>query len=210
MSDKKLSEKTGQKIGRKIGLFGGTFDPIHFGHLFAASEVQHNLSLDKIIFVPTKKTAPGFKHNQHVATAQQRLEMCEIAIKNNSYFDTSDFEIHENSEFSYTIDLLKHYHQREQNSDLFLIIGIDLLDKLKDWKDFDQYGNYCQIVAVNRKGYEVNYNLLSSFNQEIQVLDIRNLAISSSDIRYRFGNNLPVNYLIPEAVEQFIKENQIY
>jgi len=194
----------------KIGLFGGTFDPIHYGHLFAASEVQHNLGLDKIIFVPTKKTAPGFKHNQHVATAQQRLAMCEIAIKNNPYFDTSDFEIRKDSEFSYTIDLLKHYHHQEQNSNLYLIIGIDLLDKLKDWKDFDQYGNLCQIVAVNRKGYEVNYNLLSSFNQEIQVLDIRNLAISSSDIRYRFENNLPVNYLIPEAVEQYIKDNQIY
>lgn len=159
----------------KIGILGGTFNPIHIGHLILAEEAREKLGLDKVIFVPAY--LPPHKDNSDIAQASSRFEMANLAINGNEYFSVSDIEIKRNGR-SYTIDTLREFKKAYPQDDLFFIIGSDLLTYLDEWKDLKEIIKMVKFVAATRPGYP-----LESIPSYIQTIPIRAVDISGFEIR---------------------------
>ena len=186
----------------KIGILGGTFNPIHIGHLILAEEVREKLSLDRIIFVPAY--LPPHKDNSDIARASLRLAMVKLAIKGNRYFLTSDMEIKRDGR-SYTIDTIKEFKRAYQQDELYFIIGSDLFKYLDDWKDLDEIIKIVRFVVATRPGY-----LLEKIPSHITTIPIRAVDISGFEIRKAIKENKSFRYLVPEAVLKYINKNRLY
>src|SRR3989338_3040523 len=186
----------------KIGILGGTFNPIHIGHLILAEEVREKLKLDKVIFVPTY-LAPH-KDNSDLAPAHARLAMIKLAIKGNRYFLASDLEIKRNGR-SYTIDTMKEFKKLYPQDELYFIIGSDLLKYLDDWKDLQEIIKMVRFIVATRPGYP-----LEKIPSHISTIPIRAVDISGFEIRKAIKENKSFRYLVPELVLKYIVSKKLY
>ena len=186
----------------KIGILGGTFNPIHLGHLILAEEAREKLKLDKIIFVPAY--LPPHKDNSDIVPALHRYRMICFAIKTNKYFSVSNIEIKRDGK-SYTIDSLKEFKKIYPDDDLYFIIGSDLLKYLDDWKDLSQIIKMVSFVAATRPGYP-----LEKIPSYISTIPIRAVDISGFEIRKAIKEGKSFRYLVPEAVFRYVEEKRLY
>jgi nicotinate-nucleotide adenylyltransferase len=186
----------------KIGILGGTFNPVHIGHLILAEEAREKLGLDKVIFVPA--FLPPHKDGSDVAVAKHRFSMVKLAIKGNKYFVASDIEIKRDGR-SYTIDTIKEFKKKFQRDDLYFIIGSDLLKYLDEWKDLNEIIKMVRFVAATRPGYP-----LERIPAYITTLPIRAVDVSAFEVRECIRDDKSFRYLVPEAVFNYIKRQGLY
>ena len=186
---------------------GGTFDPIHHGHLVAAEESRHRLELDKVLFVPTgdpwQKSAPG------VSPAADRLRMVEAAIEDNGAFEASRIEIDRDGP-TYTIDTLRRLRDERRDAEFFFITGADAILEILSWKQPDEALSLATFVAVTRPGYDLSRLGSLPELERVVVVEIPALAISSTDIRRRVAEGRPIRYLVPAPVASYIAEEGLY
>lgn len=193
---------------RRIGVMGGTFDPIHHGHLVAASEVQSWFDLDEVIFVPTGH--PWQKVDRRVSAAEDRYLMTVIATAANPRFSVSRVDIDRDGP-TYTIDTLRDLAAEHSDSDLYFITGADAMAAIFTWRDHADLFELAHFVACTRPGHEMNEELLSTLpDGRVTVLKIPALAISSTDCRTRVEQGNPVWYLVPDGVVQYIGKHHLY
>lgn len=200
-----------RKILRKIGIMGGTFDPIHFGHLLAAEESRTALDLDEVIFIPAGD--PAHKRERKTASPEDRYVMTLLTTLGNRKFTPSRIEI-DRKEPSHTVDTLRemrHWYAPEK-VDFFFITGLDAVLGITTWKEHEALPGLCRIVAVNRPGYvpQKLESLPDEMRSAIIPLEIPLLSISSTEIRQRIEQGRSIKYLLPEAVEQYIYKKGLY
>ena len=192
----------------RIGVMGGTFDPIHHGHLVAASEVAARFDLDTVIFVPTGQ--PWQKADKKVSLAEDRYLMTVIATASNPRFRVSRVDIDRGGD-TYTIDTLADLRKQYPDAELFFITGADALASIVTWRDWDRMFELAQFVGVTRPGYELTEEMLPAVHQErVHLIDVPAMAISSTDCRERSATGRPVWYLVPDGVVQYIAKNDLY
>ncbi|MCA0337668.1 MAG: nicotinate-nucleotide adenylyltransferase [Actinobacteria bacterium] len=190
---------------RRLGVMGGTFDPIHHGHLVAASEVQSLFDLDEVVFVPTGQ--PWQKEGREVAPAEHRYLMTVVATASNPHFTVSRVDIDRDGK-TYTIDTLRDLHLAYPDWELFFITGADALAQILSWKDADELFDLAQFIGVTRPGYELSEAGLPADRVHLQ--EVPAMAISSTDCRERVRSGEPVWYLVPDGVVQYINKHQLY
>jgi nicotinate-nucleotide adenylyltransferase len=187
----------------RIGVMGGTFDPIHNGHLVAASEVQQQFDLDEVVFVPTGE--PWMK--EEVTAGEHRYLMTVIATAANPKFTVSRVDIDRDGP-TYTIDTLRDIRNAHRDADLFFITGADAIAQIFEWKDLDQIWPLAHFIAVSRPGHQLTISGLPE--QGVSSMEVPALAISSTDCRERVGRGFPVWYLVPDGVVQYISKHHLY
>ncbi|MCX5703545.1 MAG: nicotinate-nucleotide adenylyltransferase [Candidatus Omnitrophica bacterium] len=186
----------------KIGILGGTFNPIHIGHLILAEEAREKLGLDKIIFVPAY--LPPHKDSSDIAEAAKRMLMVKLATGGNKYFSVSDIEIKRDGR-SYTIETIKEFKKRFPLDDLYFIIGSDLLKYLADWKDLNEIIKMVKFIAATRPGYP-----LDQIPPYISTLAIRAVDVSAFEVRRCVKEDKSFRYLVPDRVHKYIIKNRLY
>ena len=197
---------------KRIGVIGGTFDPVHNGHLIAAQTVCDQLDLDKIIFVPTGNTT--YKEAENVSSGEARYRMTSLAVESNSMFCVSSIEI-DNAGISYTVDTIeKIRHCCDVDAKIFFILGADVISAVSGWKGFHRLAQMCEFVAVTRPGYsqrELQKNsLFQNSCAKVLFLEVPALDISSSYIRAAVREGKSIKYLLPESVEKYIDLHGLY
>jgi nicotinate-nucleotide adenylyltransferase len=193
----------------KIGILGGTFNPIHIGHLILAEEVREKRNLDRIIFVPTY--LPPHKDNSDIIAARDRYNMIKLAIKTNRYFSVSDIEIKRDGR-SYTIDTIKEFKKIYPKDELYFISGSDLLKYLDDWKDVDEIIRMVKFIVATRPGYPLEkIPAYPACRQAgISTVAIRAVDVSAFEIRRAIKENRSFRYLVPESVLRYINKKRLY
>jgi nicotinate-nucleotide adenylyltransferase len=191
--------------GLRIGIMGGTFDPVHHGHLVAASEVQAQFDLDEVIFVPTGQ--PWQKTNRKVSEAEDRYLMTVIATASNPRFSVSRVDI-ERSGITYTIDTLRDLRVAHPGAELFFITGADALEQILSWREAEELFSLAHFVGVTRPGYRLDDAHLPTGS--VSLIDVPAMAISSTACRERVASGLPVWYLVPDGVVQYITKRDLY
>ena len=186
----------------KIGILGGTFNPVHIGHLILAEEAREKLGLDKVIFIPAN--LPPHKDNIDIANPQARLKMLRFALKGNKHFAVSDIEI-KRSGRSYTIDTIKALKDKYSDDELYFIIGSDLLKYLEEWKDLNEIFKIVKFIVATRPGYP-----LENIPAYIKTLGIRAVDISGFSVRQCIKEGKSFRYLVPEAVFVYINKTKLY
>ena len=198
----------GTSKSMRLGVMGGTFDPIHHGHLVAASEAAHRFELDEVVFVPTGQ--PWQKAGRKISPAEDRYLMTVVATASNPQFNVSRVDIDRGGP-TYTIDTLRDLREEYPNAELFFITGADALSSIMSWHDWDKMFDLAQFVGVTRPGYELTEDMLPADIQErVHLLDIPAMAISSTDCRTRAAEGRPVWYLVPDGVVQYIAKHELY
>lgn len=190
---------------KKIGIFGGAFDPPHLGHLIAAQYAAEQLSLDKVIFVPSGKHP--FKKDNTVGTPDQRFAMTKLAIAGNSLFDVSDIEVKKEGT-SYTFETLQHFSNLCQNDSLSLLIGKDNIIDFSIWKNPERIIELATVVVLDREVARPKSE--DEFTKRFLYLDTPTIEISSTEIRQRIKEGKSVRYLIRNGVELFIDMTGVY
>lgn len=198
----------------KIGIMGGTFDPIHYGHLFIAETALDKLNLDKIIFIPTG--IPPHKKRSLITDSFKRVDMVKLATKKNSNFEVSNIEVNK-EKTSYTIDTIKDLKNYYNNKvDIFFITGDDAFVNIETWKRYDELLKSTNFIVMTRS---INNSKLldekielyrTKYNANVTKVEIPILEISSTDVRERIKKNNSIKYLLPEEVEKYIFENKLY
>jgi len=218
-------------LTQRLGIFGGTFNPIHFGHLAAAEEVRDRLKLEKVIFIPS--FLPPHKIDEDIPSAVQRQEMVRLAIKGNAHFTVSDVEIRRGGR-SYTIETIEALRQAHLGAELYFLTGLDAFLEIGTWKEWDRLLTLCSFVVLSRDGYRfrdiAQLGFLGIPERELAALDDREKEqaaissetirvylervpfydISSTDVRKRVREGRSIKYHLPEAVEHYIIENKLY
>ena len=184
---------------------GGTFDPIHHGHLVAASEVAHRFELDEVIFVPTGE--PAFKQDRPVTDSEHRYLMTVIATASNPMFTVSRVDI-DRPGLTYTVDTLRDLQSERPDADLYFITGADAIAQILTWKDAPQLFDMAHFVGVTRPGHALSDAGLP--NGVVSTLEVPALSISSTDVRERVADGEPVWYLVPDGVVQHIAKYGLY
>ncbi|WP_342318250.1 nicotinate-nucleotide adenylyltransferase [Corynebacterium mayonis] len=194
--------------GRRIGVMGGTFDPIHHGHLVAASEVAERFGLDEVVFVPTGQ--PWQKEGQAVSDSEDRYLMTVIATASNPRFHVSRVDIDRGGR-TYTIDTLNDVRQQYPNARIYFITGADALGSIMSWHNWEEMFELAEFVGVTRPGYELSEDMLPlKIRERVHLMEIPAMAISSTDCRARASEGRPVWYLVPDGVVQYIAKNALY
>jgi nicotinate-nucleotide adenylyltransferase len=187
----------------RIGILGGTFNPIHIGHLILAEEAYHKLKLDKLIFVPT--FLPPHKSTESLLDAKHRLKMAKLAVDENPCFDVSSIEVDAKKK-SYSIDTLKEFRCKfGEDAQLFFITGSDSLKDLFSWKDVHDIFKISKFIVASRPGYP-----MKEIPKEVETVVITPIEVSSADIRRRLKDSRSIRYLVPEKVRQYIIEHNLY
>lgn len=189
----------------RIGIMGGTFDPIHHGHLVAASEVQNVFHLDEVIFVPT--LVQPFKQERRVSAAEHRYLMTVIATASNNRFAVSRVDI-DRGGTTYTIDTLRDIAAEYPGAELFFITGADALAQILTWKDNEKIFDMAHLVGVTRPGHVLTDSGLPE--DRVSLVEVPAMAISSTDCRERVRRGAPVWYLVPDGVVQYIRKYGLY
>jgi nicotinate-nucleotide adenylyltransferase len=192
-------------MARRVGIMGGTFDPIHHGHLVAASEVESLFSLDEVIFVPTGE--PWQKSERQVSPAEHRYLMTVIATASNPRFWVSRVDIDRVGP-TFTIDTITDIREQRPGAELYFITGADALAQILSWKDAADALKLAHFVGVTRPGYDLSDEHLPI--DSVTLLDVPAMAISSSDCRERVSDGRPVWYLVPDGVVQYINKHRLY
>ncbi|MFQ6048834.1 MAG: nicotinate-nucleotide adenylyltransferase [Phycisphaerae bacterium] len=200
----------------RIGLFGGTFNPIHVGHLIVARAAAEQLHLTKMIFVPSAR--PPHKPAEALPEPQQRLQMVRLAIAGQELFEASDCELRRGGP-SYTIETVAHFRQRfGPQAELFWLIGADSLTELASWHRIEALVEACQIATARRSGWDapdlspLRRRLSNKQIQRLEaaILSTPRIDISASQIRQRIRQGLSIRWLVPEPVEQYIVQHRLY
>lgn len=191
---------------------GGTFDPIHNGHLVAASEVADLFDLDEVVFVPTGQ--PWQKRSHIVSAAEDRYLMTVIATASNPRFSVSRVDIDRGGP-TYTKDTLRDLHDQNPDADLYFITGADALASILSWQNWEQMFAIARFVGVSRPGYELDGQHISAAMAELpadalHLVEVPALAISSTDCRIRAGKSRPIWYLVPDGVVQYVAKRNLY
>lgn len=188
-------------VDMRVGILGGTFDPIHRGHLIAASSVYESLNLDSVVFMPAGD--PWQKRDRELSSGQQRLEMVKLAIADDARFSASDIEINRSGP-SYAIDTIREWKSANPNDELFWIVGSDALSGIPTWHEWEAFVSEVTIVAVNRIGNRevVPFDFVS--------VDMPEVRISATELRDRFTNKQDTQYLVPQKVSEYIAEQGLY
>jgi nicotinate-nucleotide adenylyltransferase len=198
---------------RRIGILGGTFDPIHVGHLVVAEDVWYRLDLSEILFVPARE--PPHKQHRPVSPVADRLAMVERAIAGNPHFRLSRADV-DRPGMSYSVDTVRTIRAEVgPSAEIFFIIGADSLVDLPTWREPNLLLELCQIVAVNRPGYPpLDLARLEPTvpraGERILCLDVPSLDVAASEIRRRVADGWPITYLVPSAVQSYIAERRLY
>ncbi|WP_226436317.1 MULTISPECIES: nicotinate-nucleotide adenylyltransferase [Rhodococcus] len=197
---------------RRLGVMGGTFDPIHNGHLVAASEVADRFGLDEVIFVPTGQ--PWQKAGRQVSAAEDRYLMTVVATASNPRFHVSRVDIDRRT-VTYTVDTLRDLRAQHPDAQLYFITGADALASILSWQDWPTLFELARFVGVSRPGYDLNVEHLAPHleglpPESVSLVEIPALAISSTDCRSRVRHNRPVWYLVPDGVVQYISKRHLY
>lgn len=201
-----VSAVSGKRNRRlRLGVMGGTFDPIHHGHLVAASEVHSLFELDEVIFVPTG-TQP-FKADRDVTEAEHRYLMTVVATAPNPVFSVSRMEI-DRPGITYTIDTLRDLNEQYPHADLYFITGADALSQILAWKDHEELFSLAHFIGVTRPGHVLDDTGLPKSG--VSLVEVPAMAISSTDCRHRVGHDKPVWYLVPDGVVQYIRKYRLY
>ena len=197
----------------KVGVMGGTFDPIHMGHLTIAEDIMRKLGLSEVLFIPAGQ--PVFKQGISVSPAEHRLEMVLLATASNTYFNVSTIEL-ERPGPSYSVDTVEELKAGLcGGSTLYLIMGFDTLSELALWKDPGRLLRMCHVVGVRRPGHiEIDLSSLESSvpgaGEKVMIVDAPLLDISASDIRRRVSQGLVIRHMVPVEVENYIMEHNLY
>jgi len=218
-------------LSQKLGILGGTFNPIHYGHLAAAEEIRDRLKLDRVLFIPSY--LPPHKLEEDVPSAVQRMEMVRLAISGNDHFEPSDLEIQRGGT-SYTIDTVKALRHTYHGAELYFITGLDTFLEIQTWHEWEKLLTLCCFVVLSRPGYRfddlMRIDFMKSAEKELIALDrgekkhalIRSgmftivletvplYDISSTDIRERVKVGRSIKYHLPEAVEIYIMKMRLY
>ena len=205
---------------KSVAIFGGTFNPVHYGHLAIAEEIRGKYNLDKVVFVPTH--LPPHKEPEDLAEAKDRAVMLHLATVSNPGFEVSTYEIDRGGK-SYSIDTVRHFREKYgDGTNLFFIIGADMLMEISNWKNIEELLRLCRFIAVPRPGYDVqkifdnyflastNFNVATDLLGNVAVENIPMLDISATYIRKRVREIKSIKYLVPESVEQYIHHQQLY
>jgi nicotinate-nucleotide adenylyltransferase len=211
---------------RRIGLFGGTFNPIHLGHLRGAEEIREAFGLQQVIFIPA--AIPPHKVTGEVIEAKHRLEMVRLATANNPFFSTTDIEL-SRPEKSYSIDTIRYFRERHPDV-FFFILGKDAFVEIETWKEFQHLFSFCNFIVMTRPGYQKTLStsplpeaLVPSFRYDqefkgwthtsghtLHLKEITVMDISSTKVRELIERGESVRYLIPAEVEAYIQKNRLY
>lgn len=218
-------------MNQRLGILGGTFNPVHLGHLAAAEEVRDRLKLEKVLFIPA--FIPPHKDDEVMPSAVQRQEMVRLAVKGNAHFSVSDIEIRRGGR-SYTIDTIEALRQAHTGAELYFITGLDSFLEIGTWKEWEHLLTLCSFVVLSREGHrfqdiaglgfpdvpqqelmkldagEKNELIVSSGAVRVYLERIPFLDISSTDIRQRVRSGRSIKYHLPESVEHYIIENKLY
>lgn len=194
-------------MGKRIGILGGTFNPVHYGHLLAAEQVRYHLKLDTVIFIPAM--IPPHKKAVSLIEARHRINMLRIAVKGNPFFEVSDIEMkHKVKSYTYdTVHTLKKIYPSD--TVLYFIAGSDSALTIKTWKNYPQLLRSCKFIAVDRPGYKLT-GYRKKFCNQIKIISMPLLDISSSEIRTRIRKEQSIRYLLPVKVEEYIYSNKLY
>ncbi|MEG0216975.1 MAG: nicotinate-nucleotide adenylyltransferase [Raoultibacter sp.] len=196
----------------RLGIMGGTFDPIHIGHLACAEQARDTFDLDAVIFVPAGN--PVFKKNQTITPALQRLEMCRLAVRSNPAFDVSDIEIRRPGD-TYTVDTLREVRAYyPPNVELYFITGADAVFSIVRWRESAAIAGLARLIAVTRPGYALSQEKRDYLAQNsafsVTYAEVTALALSSSDIRQRVREKRSIRYLTMQSVFDYIHEKGLY
>ena len=218
-------------MSQRLGILGGTFNPIHYGHLAAAEEVRDRLKLERIVVIPSH--LPPHKFEEEVPSAVQRLEMVRLATTGNPFFEPSEIEIKRGGR-SYTIDTVEALRQEFPGTELYFITGLDSFLEIQTWHQWERLLSLCNFVVISRPGYHfvdlAKISFMEGAAHELAGLDrgdlkqamVRSAAftiflemiplfdISSTDIRNRVKAGVSIKYLLPEAIETYIIKNKLY
>jgi nicotinate-nucleotide adenylyltransferase len=218
-------------LAQKIGVLGGTFNPIHYGHLAAAEEIRDRLKLDRVLFIPVY--LPPHKQEEGMLSAVQRLEMVRLATAGNPHFKISDIEVKREG-MSYTIDTIEALRAANPGAEFYFITGLDSFLEIQTWKDWEKLLSLCCFVVLSRPGYKfkdlLKIGFMKQAKKEIDTLDrgvethvliegdgirvclelVPFYDISSTDIRKRTHEARTIKYHLPETVENYIIENKLY
>ncbi len=198
---------------RKIGLMGGTFNPVHYGHLLIAENAYEQFQLDQVIFMPTGNSP--HKDDSQVLDARKRLEMVQLAIADNPHFSSSDYEISKEG-VCYTYLTLQHFKHNLPDCELYFIMGADSLAYFASWRCPDEISRNTTILAAVRDGLNmeellpIQKHLLETYGTQIRFINTPNFSVSSQIIRNRIKNFHTIRYLVPDVVEKYIKQHKIY
>jgi nicotinate-nucleotide adenylyltransferase len=191
-------------MGTRLGVMGGTFDPIHVGHLVTAEEALHQFALDEVVFVPTGR--PWMKEHDVVASADDRYAMTAVGVEPEPRFHVSRLEVDRGGS-TYTVDTLRALRDEVPGAELFFITGADAMLEIMRWKEPETVFDLAHFIAATRPGYDV-----ATFDAmpDVTVMRIPALAISSTDIRARVHDGRPIRFLVPEGVEAHIRAAGLY
>lgn len=214
---------------KKVGIFGGTFDPVHLGHLRAAEEIKRILELEKVYFIPS--AIPPHKKQAEITPSKNRLKMLEIALKPYPYFDISTYEI-EKATTSYTIETLKHFTSEYPDIEFYFIVGSELFSHIETWKNYNDLFKLANFAVIERPGfpeenasklpiaiepafrYHMNRDnvtiYLNQHSKEVVFTQIHGVRVSSTEIRQRIKAGEQIKDLVPEQVERYILKNGLY
>lgn len=198
---------------KKVGIMGGTFNPVHYGHLFLAENSFNQLGLNTVLFMPSKN--PPHKIIPGGISQDKRVEMISRAINNNPHFELSLMEL-DREGITYTADTLTLLTEENKDTEYYFIIGADSLLKLHTWKNPEIICNLCTIIAADRDDMgkeQLNKQielLKNSYNAQIKLIDMPAIGISSSDIRDRIANGKSIRYYVPDAVKEYITNEKLY
>jgi nicotinate-nucleotide adenylyltransferase len=226
-----IQQVSGGRLVQRIGVLGGTFNPIHYGHLAAAEEVRGRLSLERVLFIPSH--IPPHKHEDDIPSAVQRMEMVRLAVSSNAFFKASDIEIKRGG-ISYAIDTIEELLRLHTNTELYFITGIDAFMEIHTWRRWQDLLALSHFAVMTRPGHDVNDIYKMDFMKDIRndltgrnrgdsvqgvvncgefaihLVSIPLFDISSTDIRRRVKQGVSIKYLLPEAVETYIIKNKLY
>lgn len=195
----------------RIGVFGGTFDPVHVGHLIAASELRHALDLERVLFVPAGR--PPHKRGRPVGADGDRVAMLRLAIAHDPRFEISLVDLGRDGP-SFTSDLLARLRERLVPADLIFLMGEDSLRDLPNWHEPGRIATLAELGVASRSGVDLDPTLIHRAVPEtrdrIRLVDIPGVDVSSSDLQRRVAAGDPIRYLVPLAVERYIREHGLY
>lgn len=198
---------------KKIGIMGGTFNPVHYGHLFLAEQAYEQLGLDQILFMPSKN--PPHKEKPEQVTEQQRVDMITLAIKDNPHFEVSAFEL-EREGMTYTADTLTLLTEQNPDTEYYFIVGADSLFYMQKWWKPQTIFDLCTVVAAGRDHSDKEQLqqqadlLVRKYHGRIRLIDMPTIQIASAVIRDRVAHKQSIRYYLPDEVNRYITNNKLY
>lgn len=199
---------------KRLGVYGGTFDPIHMGHLIVAEMARYECGLHKVLFIPAK--IPPHKDDAYITPPDYRFEMVSLAIESNPAFEISDMELKRKG-ISYTIDTLKILKEQYSNkNEIWMIIGADSFMEIEGWKDFGEITKICNFAVYSRPNFTMDVlrakaeTMIKVSNVNIRFIKAPMIDISSTEIRTRLNQGKSIRYMVPDSVEKYIMDKELF